>query len=253
MPICGTDADLLRILQDQPELRVLLDDGDHVAPDLLGQHRHLDELGVLEAVADDRRVVVRRGGDGKQLRLGAGLQPEAVLAAEIEHFLDHLALLVDLDRIDADVAPLVLVLRDRGPEGVMDVADAVAQDVAEPDEHRQLDPAEQEVIGELLEVDRARRILRRVHEHVTGRGDRKIALSPPLHLVELGGIGDGEGPSRLPAAVTTGRRATHANMIHTFARIATVRFALRAAARSVARRRVRLDVHVRKPRRCAPR
>ena len=53
------DANLLGVLQNQPELGVLLDDGDHVAPDLLGQHRHLDELGVLEAVADDGRVVVR--------------------------------------------------------------------------------------------------------------------------------------------------------------------------------------------------
>ena len=77
--------------------------GNDVAPDFLGQHRHLDELGVLEAVADDRRVVVRLGHDGQELRLGAGLEAEPVLAAEIEHFLDDLPLLVHLDRIDADV------------------------------------------------------------------------------------------------------------------------------------------------------
>ena len=54
----GSDADLLGVLQDQLELGVLLDHRDDAAADLLGQHRHLDELGVLETVADDRRVVV---------------------------------------------------------------------------------------------------------------------------------------------------------------------------------------------------
>src|SRR4029079_4888526 len=37
------DANLLGVLQNQPQLGVLLDDGDDVPPDLLGQHRHLDE------------------------------------------------------------------------------------------------------------------------------------------------------------------------------------------------------------------
>ena len=73
-------------------------------------------------------------------------------------------------------------------EGVVDVADAVAEDVAKPDEHRQLDAAQQQVIGELLQIDGARRILRRVHEHVAGRGDREVALTPAVHLVEIGGV-----------------------------------------------------------------
>ena len=116
-------ADLLGVLQDQAQLGVLLDDRDDRAPDLLGEHRHLDELGVLEAVADDRRVVVGLRRDGQQLRLGAGLEAEAVFAAEIEHFLDDLPLLVDLDRIDAHVAAFVLVLRDGRLERVVDVAE----------------------------------------------------------------------------------------------------------------------------------
>ena len=146
-------ADLLRVLQDQAEFGVLLDDRDDVAPDLLGQHRHLDELGVLEAVADDRRVVVGLRHHGQQLRLGAGLEAEPVLPAEVEHFLDDLPLLVHLDRVDADVARRVLVLRDGGLERVVDVAEPVPEDVAEPDEHRQPDAAQLQVIDELLEVD----------------------------------------------------------------------------------------------------
>jgi hypothetical protein len=53
-------------------------------------HRHLDEFGVLEAVADDRRVVVRERDDGEQLRLGAGLQAELILPSELQDLLDDL-------------------------------------------------------------------------------------------------------------------------------------------------------------------
>ena len=77
-------------------------------------------------------------------------------------------------------------------------------------------PRSMQVIGQLLQIDRARRILRRVHEHVARGGDREVALAPALHLVELGGIADGEGLSGLPVAVTARRGAAHANMIHTF-------------------------------------
>ena len=224
MPICGRTPTFFGVLEDQPELGVLLDDRDDVAPDLLGEHRHLDELGVLEAVADDRRVVVRLGRHRQQLRLGAGLEAEAVLAAEIEHFLDDLPLLVHLDRVDADVAALVLVLGDRGLEGVVDVADAVAEDVAEPDEHRQLDAAQQQVVGELLQVDGARRVLGRVDEHMPGRGDREVALTPPLDLVELGRVADGKDLSRLPVAVTPRRGCAHAIMIRQLLRSAAQRW-----------------------------
>jgi len=160
------DPDPLGVLQDQAELGVLLDHGDDVAADLLGQHRHLDELGVFEAVADDWRVVVGLRGDREQFRLGPRLEPEAVLAAEVEHFFDDLPLLVDLDRVDADVAAVVLVLGDCGTKCVMNVADAVPQDVAEPDQHRKADAAKHQVIRELLQIDRARRVFRRVNQDV---------------------------------------------------------------------------------------
>ena len=127
------DAELLRGLEDQPELGVLLDDRDDVAADLVRQHRRFDELGVLEAVADDRRVVVGERDDGQQLRLRAGLEAEVVRLAEVEDLLDDLALLVDLDRVDAAVAALVLVLRDGGLERGVDLAEAVLEDVGEAD------------------------------------------------------------------------------------------------------------------------
>src|SRR3989304_2311687 len=61
-----------------------------------------------------RRIsaTVRPNFDREPPRLGAGLEAEAVFTAEIEHFLDHVALLVHLDRINAQVPPLVAVLVD---------------------------------------------------------------------------------------------------------------------------------------------
>ena len=52
-------------------------------------------------------------------------------------------------------------------ERVVDVAEAVPQDVAEPDEHGQLDAAQHQMICELLEVDRLGRVLGRMDQHVT--------------------------------------------------------------------------------------
>ena len=118
MPIWGRTPTFSGVLQDQAELGVFLDHRDDVAPDFLGQHRHLDVFGVLEPVTDDGRVVVGLGHDRQHLGLRTRLEAEPMLAAEVEHFLDDVALLVDLDRVDADVAPFVAVLIDGGLEGV---------------------------------------------------------------------------------------------------------------------------------------
>ena len=184
------NADLFGRLQDQAELGVLLDDRDDVAPDLQREHRRLDELGVLEAVADDRRLVVGQRHDRQELRLGARFETEPVGPAEIEHFLDDLPLLVDLDRVDAAIGALVLVLRDRRLEGRMNFAEPVPQDVGEPDEHRKADAAELQPIDQLLEVDGLRRILGRMDLHVTRGVHREVAVPPARHLVELAGVVD---------------------------------------------------------------
>ena len=72
----GADADhrpdlqLLGVADDRLQLGELLDHGDDLLADLAGQHGHLDELVVLEAVADDRRVhAVGQRQHRQQLRL----------------------------------------------------------------------------------------------------------------------------------------------------------------------------------------
>ena len=105
------------------------------------------------------------------------------------------------------------MLVDGGLEGVVDVADAVPEDVAEPDENGQLDPAKQEVVGQLLQVDGPCRVLRRMDQDVPRLGDRKVTLPPPLDLVQLGRVGDRKDLAGLPVAVTANRLCAHAIMI----------------------------------------
>ena len=197
------DADLARVLENQPELGVFLDDRDDPPAHLLGQHRHLDELGVLEAVADDRRLVRRHRDHGQQLGLGPGLEAEVVRPAEVEDLLDDLPLLVDLDRIDAEVLALVLVLRDGRLKRAVNVGEPLPEDVAKPDQDRQADAAQLQVIDELLQVDRALGILGGVDADVAVRADGEVALAPALDFVELRRVGHGPRIALTPCACYT--------------------------------------------------
>ena len=104
-PDHGTHPDAARVIDDQAQLGEFFDDRDDLPANLVGQHHHLDVLVVLEAVADDGRLVVGDGQHGQQLGFGARLQPELERTAELEDLLDHLPLLVHLDRINAAVVP----------------------------------------------------------------------------------------------------------------------------------------------------
>ncbi len=157
-------------------------------PDLLRQHRQLDELGVLESIADDGGVVVGQRRHGHQLGLRSRFQPELERFSEIENFLDDLALLVHLDGIHAHVIAGVFVLGDGGLKRLVDVLQAMPQDVPKPHERRQADAPELQVIDQLLQVDRALRLLRRVNLDVTVLAYRKVPLPPAGNLIHFGGV-----------------------------------------------------------------
>ena len=70
--------------------------------------------------------------------------------------LDDVPLLVHLDRVDAAVLALVVVVADRVLERVVELADAVLEDVGEADEDRELDVALAQLVDELLQVDALR-------------------------------------------------------------------------------------------------
>ena len=50
-------------------------------------------------------------------------------------------------------------------------------------------PAQLQPVDQLLQIDRALGILGRMDANVPVAVDRKIALAPPRHFIQLGGIG----------------------------------------------------------------
>ncbi len=88
----------LGVMQHQFQVGEFLQHRNDLPPHLLGQHGHLEELAVLEPVADDRRVGVGHGDDGQQFRFAARFQAKSVGHAEADNLLDDLPLLIHLDR-----------------------------------------------------------------------------------------------------------------------------------------------------------
>ena len=138
----------------------------------LGREDHrLDVAVVLEAVAYDdavRRILGNRH-DRQQFRLGADLQTEAEFLAVSVHLFDHQALLVDLDRKHRRIAVPVVVLGDRGAEGIGDVAQSVRQDVGEANHHRRVQVARLQSLHHLVQIDLAAGVHARPHHHVALR------------------------------------------------------------------------------------
>jgi hypothetical protein len=100
------DADVARHADHHVELGEAVDHEDRGAAEALRHERGLDVAAVLVAVADEqraRRVEQRERDD--QLGLAADLEADPVRRAEADDLLHDVALLVDLDRVDAAEAP----------------------------------------------------------------------------------------------------------------------------------------------------
>ena len=110
-------AHLVGHLEQHLELVELLQHDHHRVPELLPHEREPHELLVLVAVADDEVVgALVEAQDGLELGLAAALEPHAVRRPELHDLLDHVTLLVDLDRIHRGVGAAVAELLDRAGE-----------------------------------------------------------------------------------------------------------------------------------------
>ena len=184
------DADLLGDPEDQLQFGESLDDQENPPPDLVGQQRRLDESLVLEAVADDRHVVLSHRDYGQQLGLAARFQPVLLRPAEPQDFFHDLALLVDLDRIQAAVLPAIIMLSDRLRKRVADGHQPVLENVGETQQHGRLDSPGDEPIDKQLQVDGAVGRPGRMNRDVARRVHRKIAISPAGDVIGLRRFGD---------------------------------------------------------------
>ena len=85
------------------------------------------------------------------------------------------------------------MLRDGGLKRVVNVLQAVREDVAKANQRRQTDAPEFQVADELFEIDGALRILRRVDLDLAVVTDGEVTLAPFFDFIELGGIGHRPG------------------------------------------------------------
>ena len=169
-------------------------------PSLMPSSAMRMKLGVLVAVADDQAAdLVLQRQAGEQLRLAADFQAEIERLAGIEDFLHHLAQLVHLDREHAAILALVIELGDGVAEGQVDGLDAVAQDVLESDQQRELQPARLGLLDHIGQVHRRAGILQRLGHDVPGFVDVKVLRAPAMDVVQIARRLD------VPGAVGIGR------------------------------------------------
>ena len=87
------------------------------------------------------------------------------------------------------------------------------QDVSKPYQRRQVDAPQLQMIDQLLQVDRAVNLFRRVDLDVSVLANRKVALPPAGNLVHLGGIDRGPGFPDVVGGTSGDRQAHSVHMI----------------------------------------
>ena len=156
MPRSGLTPALLGDVEDPLQLGDLLEDQDDglAHPDAV--EGEPDEGLVLVAVRRDEavRAEVRRERR-EELGLGPGLEAVAVLPARLDDLVHDDLLLVHLDREDAAVDAVVVVLLDGVDEGVVQLPDGRGEDLREADDDGRRDAAEGHVVDDALQVDEA--------------------------------------------------------------------------------------------------
>ncbi len=180
--------------QDLVQLFEFLDDQNHPFAQAQTEQCEADELRILVPVAYDERL--RRVVDGKgrhQLRFRPSLEPELELAPGIDDLLHNLAQLVHLDREHTLITGAVPELLDRVPERKIHRAHPVPQQVLEPDEQGEPEPAFFRLRHDAHEVDVLVRILVRVHQQMAVCSHAQIPDPPPIDVVRRDGVGDAPG------------------------------------------------------------
>src|ERR1700691_2913767 len=85
------------------------------------------------------------------------------------------------------------------------------QDAAEPNQRRQADAAQLQVIDQLLEIDRPVGVFRRVNLDLSVVADREVALAPAGDFVQLGRVGSRPALTYIVRGPHPGDRMIHAH------------------------------------------
>jgi hypothetical protein len=154
--------------------------------ELLAHQGETHELLVLVAVADDQ-VLARFAKTQHHLQFGfrSALEPHAVRAAELDDLLDHVTLLIDLDRIDRGIAPAVLEFANCACKPHAERFDPRSEDIREPEQHGQPYALFLEVLRQVEEIERTLRVFTvGANDDSTALAHVEIAGAPALDVVE---------------------------------------------------------------------
>ncbi len=185
------DPQLLGELDDVPQFLQFFHDQDDALAQLDADQGHLDEAGVLVTVADNQApdLILQRQA-GEQFRLAADFQTEIERLARVENLLHDFAELVDLDREDAAVLALVVEFLDGTAKGQVNRLDPVAQDVLEPNQHRELQAARLGFFDHVVDLDARAVLLQRPGKHMPRFVDVKVFRTPTLDVIQIAGVLD---------------------------------------------------------------
>ena len=181
----GGDAHAFGLAPDQRPFAGFFDHDHRLEPQLEPAQGQADVGGVLVAVADDQRAGPAHGQGGDQLRLAADLQAQPVDPGERAH---DTGLLVDLDRVDQGVAPVVGLLVNGVLEGLAQLPGAGTQDVGEAQQHGQAQPVGAGALDDICQ--RQRLIAVGAGEQATCFVEVEVALRPAVDGVTAAGAGN---------------------------------------------------------------
>ena len=134
----------------------MLDDNDDFFADLAAQQGEADVVVVLVTVADDEAAGPFVHGEGDhQLGFRPGLEAVAEVLAGGDDFIDDLAELVDLDGEHPAVFAFVTLFLDGLAEKLVELGDAVAQEILETDDHRGLQAHASGLVNHIHDTDAA--------------------------------------------------------------------------------------------------
>jgi hypothetical protein len=143
---------------------------------------------VLVAVADDKAVFafMHRQGD-HQFGLGAGLEAVAKFLSGGDDLIDDLAQLVDLDGEYAAVGTLVVLLLDGLVEELVELGNAVAQEILEADDERGFQAHADGLVDDVHDANLAA-VGERLDVYETIGAGAKMAGAPAFETVEFFGL-----------------------------------------------------------------
>ena len=168
------------------KLGELLDDDEDLAPQLAAHQRQPQVLLVLVAIADGERLGIRVEREHDQeLALAARLEAEVVRSAGVEDLLDHLAHLVHLGGVHAEVLTPVSVLGDGVAEDVVELFYPAAQQVLEAHHAGKSQLALADVVHDVHQIDRRAGLAEGVDGEMALRIDAEVPRAPARNVVQL--------------------------------------------------------------------